>query len=214
MVHRGFIFFQIFLFFVVPIKAKSQSDGLISGFFKISFPEKIWVITHPFIAKKAWKISRETIRITEEIKKDTLLDGDIDGGQVDAFRHTFWMASLSQKINGRKAGKLGLAHEKTNYKRFKKGIKEDNSLPDAASREMDLLNNDYGIYQGNSNRDLAQNELIFLVKKAVTDGKVWKINKNIKGESLDCKDEVLPKEKYFKKWENQRCLVRSDKKRK
>lgn len=211
MKNKILIFLCSILLFTIPISSKAQNNGLFKSFFKLSFPEKIWAITHPFIAKKAWKITKNAIAVTKEIEKDTTLDRDTDGGQVDAFRHTYWMASLAQKINSRKVRKLGLVHEKANYINFKKNQKEDNSLPDAANRDMDLQNNDYGIYIGNNNKNLDEKDLIILVKKAILEGKVWKINKNKKGESLDCKGDIIPLEKYFKKWDNPRCLVRSDK---
>ena len=71
-------------------------------FCKLSGPEKAWVIFHPFIAKKTWKITEQARMETKSLLLDPRLDGDEDGGQLDAFRHAFWMASLSQKICWRK----------------------------------------------------------------------------------------------------------------
>jgi len=45
-----------------------------------------------------------------------LLDGDASGGQVDAFRHAYWMARLHQEIGKRAAFSLGKSHEKENWK--------------------------------------------------------------------------------------------------
>ena len=102
-------------YFTVIAQTKWKSFRTLSG------PEKYWIITHPFIAKKVWKITSHTLAITKEVINDSLLDGDEAGGQVDAFRHAFWIASLSQKICWRKALSLGKAHEKGNYRSFKKG---------------------------------------------------------------------------------------------
>ena len=68
-------------------------------FKRISSPEKCWVINHIFVAKKAWRITQYVRLQTDSIQKTNMLDGDANGGQVDAFRHAFWMASLSQKMN-------------------------------------------------------------------------------------------------------------------
>ncbi|MBK6839510.1 MAG: hypothetical protein IPG90_15685 [Bacteroidetes bacterium] len=66
----------------------------------------------PVHRKKTWKITEQARMETKSLLLDSRLDGDEDGGQLDAFRHAFWMASLSQKICWRKALKLGIAHEK------------------------------------------------------------------------------------------------------
>ncbi|MBI5217685.1 MAG: hypothetical protein HY958_01975 [Bacteroidia bacterium] len=206
---------KVFFFLIlVPFIAFSQkNEGLIRGFFKASVPEKKWALAHPFIAAKAWKISKEALRVTDEIKKDTAFDGDADGGQVDAFRHTFWMALLAQKINPKKAYKLGAAHEKGNYIDFKKGRIEEGSIPDSIAGEMDFRNNDIGISIGKTNKTATEEQLILLVKKAILKGDVWIINKDKKRNSLDCKDNILRKEEFWSKWNNPRCLVKSDRRK-
>ena len=110
-----------FLFAIQPAFAQSPKNS----FLHLSCPEKWWVVTHPFVANKARKITTGVIRISEEMKKDSLLDGDADGGQVDAFRHAYWMASLSQKIYWKKAIALGKAHEKGDYRKFSKRKVDD-----------------------------------------------------------------------------------------
>ena len=73
------------------------------------------MLFHPFKATKALEISKEVNRISDSIKKTNLLDGDASGGQVDAFRHAYWMARLKQEIGESAARSLGKAHEKENY---------------------------------------------------------------------------------------------------
>jgi hypothetical protein len=82
----------IIVILFLPLISFSQSPA--SSFNKLSRPEKWWVVLHPFVAKKAYKISLEARSISKEIEKDTLLDQDADGGQVDAFRHSYWMARM------------------------------------------------------------------------------------------------------------------------
>lgn len=60
--------------------------------------KKWWVIWHPFKAKKALEISIDTKRVSDSIRKTNLLDGDYAGGQIDAFRHAYWMARLRIEI--------------------------------------------------------------------------------------------------------------------
>ena len=109
---------------------------------KISCPEKRWAVFHPFIAKKSYNLTKETLQVTDSVKNSKILDGDINGGQVDAFKHAYWMALLSQNIKYKKALKLGKAHEKGNYKSFKKSLRKGfQTSQDQRSSEMDLWNN-------------------------------------------------------------------------
>ena len=86
----------------------------------VSGPEKCWALRHPFVYKKAYRCSREAVRLTDSVKKTNQLDGDADGGQLDAFRHSCWMAITCRQIGYRRALGLGRAHEKGNYKSFLK----------------------------------------------------------------------------------------------
>jgi len=98
----------------------SFSQSSWKKFKKLSSAKKIWIIFHPFKAKKAQRISKEAYRVADSIKKSPVLDGDGAGGQVDAFRHAFWMASLRQEIGKNAARSLGKAHERENYQTYKK----------------------------------------------------------------------------------------------
>lgn len=203
----------IFLIILAAPSLFAQNTNNSLNFFKLGFPEKMWVITHPFIAKKSLKISIESRKIADKMVQDTSLDGDANGGQVDAFRHVFWMASLARQINDKKAQKLGIAHEKTNFREFKKNRNQGVFTHDAVSCEMDLKNNDIGIYLGTSNRNISADSLVKLTRNLVKSGKAWVISKNNKGESLDAAGHLVPEEKYTGLWENARCLVKSDIKR-
>lgn len=173
-------------------------------------PERIWVITHPFVAYKAWKITGEARQITSGKIHDPDLDGDYNGGQVDAFRHTLWMALLSQKMKAKKARKLGIAHEKGNEIYYKKHKLEDGSLPDSVACEMDLRNNEVGLSIGSQNREATKEELQELVKQAILSGKCWKISKNKAGDFLDKNNKPIPKEQWKGKWVTPKILVPSD----
>lgn len=60
---------------------------------------------HFLKAKKAYKISVEVTHIVDSIGKNNGLDGDGSGGQLNAFRHAYWMARLRKEI-GRSAENL------------------------------------------------------------------------------------------------------------
>lgn len=173
----------------------------------LSCPEKWWVIWHPFKAKRAKKVSLYARQISDSIKVNKLLLGNGNGGQVDAFRHAFWMASLTQQIGWRSAQKLGKAHEKGNYRQFKKGRLEDGSLPDRIASKMDLYNNFMGMIIGLSREE---SELINTIILLTKEGHFKIIKRNQNGDFLDENGEVVPLEELKGEWENRKCLVSSD----
>ena len=63
---------------------------------------------------------------------------------MDAFRHAYWMARLTQSIGRKKALKLGEAHELGNYQDYLSGKVEEVHLPDSMSSVMDRWNNRLG----------------------------------------------------------------------
>jgi len=188
---------------------KAQKS-LIQKFKKMRYPEKIWVLTHPFVAKKAWDITKHAQQKAKEMVDDPAFDRDANGGQVDAFRHTYWMALLSQKIGARKALSLGKAHEKSNRVDYKRHELEDGSLPDSVSCEMDLRNNKIGIELGKLHKTATDTTLCAIVKQTVLDGKCWKIRKNEHGRFLDYNIKVIEDEAWKGKWINPKTLVPSN----
>lgn len=200
----------ISIFFVLSFLSANAQDGIFKKFWKVSRPEKFWAISHPFVALKAHRISQQVLDETNKLLSDSTFDGDLDGGQLDAFRHTLWMAWLVREISCEKAWSLGIAHEKGNWLDFKKQRAEEKYIPDSISMEMDLQNNTLGIQLGNRNKHIALDSLIVLVKQMVVTGQVWIISKNKQGQYLDCDGKVLIKESYYKHWVNNRCLIRSN----
>jgi hypothetical protein len=195
------------LFLFTVLTAFGQKSNF-KKFKKLSCPEKCWVFWHPFVAKKAMEISEYSREITQEVKQEKQLEGEGNGDQLDAFRHTFWMANLTQQIGWRKARKLGEAHEKGNYKEYKKRKLEDGVLPDKISSEMDLFNNEVGIELGKKN---TESILKTLVIEAVLLGKCRMIKKDTIGNYLDCENNIIPVESLKGKWENEKCLTSSNK---
>jgi hypothetical protein len=197
----------IFCFFLVLFFGASAQESNLKKFRQLSGPEKCWVVFHPFVAKKTLKISNKTRSITKEIQLKKVLKGNGNGGQIDAFRHTFWMAKLTQEIGKRRARSLGKKHEKGNYKDYKKRRLEDGVIPDKISSEMDLFNNEIGIKIGGKSDGL---ELKNIVVEAVLKGKCKIIKKDINENLLDCEGNAIPLESLKGKWENNKCLVWSD----
>jgi len=201
--------FLTFCFILVFNLSSSQTSKL--SFHQLSCPEKWWILTHPFVACKAKKITKDAIVVLKEMKNDSLLDRDEAGGQVDAFRHAYWMASLSQKMSWKKALALGRAHEKGDYKKFRKGKFEDEiSIPDSISSVMDLYNNNIGADIGRNNINLDKENLKKLIRLKILEGKMKIISKNLKGEFLDCSGKVFDFKLYKGKWYMPKCLVDSN----
>ncbi len=185
-------------------------ENIFQRFKKVPLPEKIWVFTHPFVAKKAWQITAEVQQKMLEIKNDSRLDGNENGGQVDAFRHAFWLASLAQKLDKQKARSLGKAHEKGNYSNFKNKTLEEGSLPDATACEMDLKNNEVGIEIGSTNKNASPEQLAEIIIDFIKDGKLWVVRKTSDGRFLNIDNQIISEEEYIGKWKNPKCLVPSN----
>lgn len=197
----------ISIFFLLLFLNSTAQESAFQKFKKLSSPEKWWVIWHPFVAKKANQISIGARETSEQIKKDSTLIGNGNGQQIDAFRHAYWMASLTQKIGWRRAKKLGKAHEKGNYKDFKKRRTEDDVIPDKISSEMDLHNNLIGIKIGKRNSGLNLKEIII---EAIKNGECKIIKKDKNGNYIDCEGNIIISKELKGKWENNKCLVNSN----
>lgn len=211
--------FKITIVFVVFSNLLIGQNSSFQQFKKLSCPEKRWVIFHPFVAKKAFKISLEARNTTAEVKQQKVLKGTGNGDQLDAFRHAYWMARLAQEIHWRKAQRLGKAHEKGNYRQFKKQQLEDDALPDKISSEMDLFNNEVALQQhfdklnvikGDNGKKYKETDLINEVIKWVKEGKCKIIKTDAAGNFLDDNNKIIPIEELIGKWENRKVLVFSN----
>ncbi len=176
---------------------------------KVSSPEKWWVIWHPFKAKRALDISLTTLKITDSVGSSGEIGKDINGGHLDAFKHCYWMLALSEEIGESAALKLGKAHEKGNFRAFKKGKLEDGHLPDSPSSEMDLYNNKIGASLAKEQKVLDEIQRVKLVIQAIKAGELVILKK--KGSDfLTCEGHIIPRDSLRGKWYNDKCLVPSD----
>ncbi|MEI6864762.1 hypothetical protein [Flavicella sp.] len=196
--------------FLINLFHTSSAQNHKQGFKNLSSPEKCWVIFHPFKAKRAYRISLQAQKTSDSIAKTTLLDQDKNGGQVDAFRHAYWMATLAKEIGKNSAKSLGKAHEKGNYKQFKKNQFEDGTHPDKPSSEMDLFNNNIGINIFKENKNVNKMELISLVIEKIKKGKLKILKKDIYGHYNDCNGKSINLKEYKGIWETPKCLINSN----
>ncbi|MFN0728647.1 DUF6973 domain-containing protein [Polaribacter gochangensis] len=198
----------IFYWFLLSLQGFSQSNW--QQLKKLSCAEKTWVVFHPFKAQKALKVSEETQRVSDSIAKTPLLDGDKSGGQVDAFRHAYWMARLRQEIGKNAALTLGKAHEKSNYQQYKKNQLEDGETPDKISSEMDVFNNAVGVTYTEKGIPYPKNGLIYRIVNGILAGNYKVIKKDQNQNYLTCGDEIIAKKALKGKWKNDKCLTNSN----
>lgn len=205
-----FLILLVFFLACFPDFLFAQQTTRIQHFRELSRPEKWWVISHPFSASKALEITRFVREVTDSIKKEGILDGDEKGGQLDAFKHTYWMALLTQKLNHRKAYRLGYDHEKGNKLDYRKNAHNaERWLPTASDCTMDLFNNDTGILIGKENAFASEKQMMEIVLNKLQEGDLIIIYKDDKGNFLDCDGNLIDMEKYFHHWEIPACLVPS-----
>ncbi len=189
-----------------PLFAQKEIKGIRS----LRWSQKVWVMKHPFVALPAYRLTKRVLGVTNQKKSDSILDGDANGGQVDAFRHSFWMAMLAQKIAYNKVIALGLAHEKDDYRNYKRDLIEDGSPGDSLASLMDKINNKAGADIGHANRSCSERELEDLICKAIKDGKMVVLWKDTKQNYLTCQGDVLSMEEYKGHWFKPKCIKASN----
>jgi hypothetical protein len=185
------------------------SSGILNG--QKPFKEEVfWSIWHPVTALKVKKMYSKVYAIYDQPNTKLALDNFNNGGKLDAFRHVFFMAAFSQKIKIKKIKKLGIAHEKGNYRQFKKHQNEEGERPDSLSNVMDLINNDVGLKIGLAYKDLSLEKLKELVIWKIKTGNAAIIKRNKQGLYVECDDKIIDMQLYKGKWFVPKCLVPSN----
>jgi hypothetical protein len=188
-----------------------QSQSFRKKLTYVSNPEKCWVLMHPFVARKALKVTMRVYSITDSIKQSGSIGSDNSGGKFDAFKHAFWIASVTAAIGPRKALKLGVAHEKGNKRQFKKHQLEDQLLPDSISSVMDLHNNEQGARVVEVSKKYSLQQLQEKVMQLLWHGQLACIKKDKEGNFLTCAGERIDLQQWRRKWGIPKCLIASNK---
>lgn len=171
--------------------------------------EKRWAMLHPFAALRVKSRLKTAMTIYHEVKNQRALDEFESGGTLDAFRHSFTMAYLAQKIKVKKLRQLGKAHEKTNQYYFYKNTLELNDRADSLACEMDLRNNELGFKIGHSHRKASLDSLKLLIINEIKQGNAWILKRNVQKQYLTCQNEIIVIENYKKTWYVPKCLIQS-----
>lgn len=172
--------------------------------------EKAWAILHPFAALKVNRIAKKCNTLLKQTPLSFPLPDFENGGRPDAFRHVFYMAAFAQKVGAKKIRKLGIAHEKTNYKNYLKQRLEHGELADSLSSVMDLKNNELGIGIGCQNKELNLPGLKELVLTELTDGKAFIMKRKKNGVYLTGENKPIELKDYQGHWFIPKCLVPSN----
>ena len=179
------------------------------SFRSLSHYEKCWVITHPFAALKVKKISKKCYAVYNRQDTKIQLDTFSNGGQLDAFRHSFFMAAYAQKVKAKKLRKLGIAHEKANYKQFLNSEFEEGEIPDSLSTVMDLKNNETGLNLGKAHKKETLDTLKKIVIMEIKNGNMVIMKRDKSGAYLDCNGYNISLREQPKQWQVPKCLVSS-----
>ncbi len=197
----SFLFIAFILCFNFNTFSQNREDILKS----MSLKDKIWAAKNYSSIKKAEKISLKVLSVMDSLDRINFLGGNKEGGVFDAFRHIYWMYSLSKEIGEKKAERIGIIYENYNkYLFYEKGV----NGYDSVGMVMDLFNNDLGI---NLSKEEISDSLVFnKITNIILQGKAKIVKKNTLQQSLDENDNVILDEEWKKSWINNRRLVNSD----
>lgn len=177
---------------------------------EISKYEYRWAFFHPFAAKKIQKHLKEAMIVYHSVNSSKLLDTIESGGTLDAFRHVYTMAYLSQYVKINKLRKLGKAHEKGNEYFFYKNQQEFGERADSLACVMDLRNNELGFEIGKNNKKTSRDDLKNTVIEQIKTGNAWILKKNNQNLYVSCQNEPFLVENYKGKWFLPKCLIKSN----
>ncbi|MCR5456128.1 MAG: hypothetical protein K6F33_14185 [Bacteroidales bacterium] len=199
---------------VIAIITATRTEAyaqFMESYHKLSKPEQRWVKRHPLAAFRTHKIA-DTVKLEcKHLLKDQDLDGDLNGGMVDAFKHTLWMALTAQKIGYDKALLLGQAHEDGNYLEYVADPTRKKTPQDSIASRMDMLNNIVGARIGDDNPKASYQTIVAIVREHVIEGKCWKIRKKGKGTYLDKDGKPINIHAYDNNWAIPKVLINSKK---
>ncbi|MCF0210874.1 MAG: hypothetical protein HUK18_06160 [Bacteroidales bacterium] len=166
--------------------------------------DKIWCLNNLSSVLIAKEISEEVMFTMDSLNQISYLGGNSEGGVFDAFRHIYWMYSLSNEIGPKKAKRIGEIYENYGEYMFNNSYM---SGYDSVGRVMDLFNNDIGI---SLSKEKIPYSLIFNeIENILRDGSAKVVKKNDLGESLDIDGNVIQDTIWKQTWQNNRILINS-----
>lgn len=202
---------NLFVLILLLLHFSAEGKGKLKAWRSLSRPEKCWTLVHPFKARKVYECAQRARFVTDSLEKaEVLKDGN--GGQLDAFRHAYWMAlMIDAGLSEKTVRRVGQRHEKGDFINFRKGRTEDGTRTDSLASVMDLLNNESGIKLGiqfhNGDKKISLIQSIII---QIWDGNLSILRKDFSGNYLTCKNDVIDLTQYDGQWFIPKCLQKSN----
>jgi hypothetical protein len=195
----------LFLFLVSFLSLSAQDQKML--FKSIKFQDKIWVTANINNIKKALIVSNHVLVKMDSLYKTGNFETNVEGSKYDAFRHVFWMYSLSSEIGKTKSRKIGVIYEDYNEYVF---LTKPLSGYDFAGRTMDEYNNEVGLSLFDKIGKQEKEIVIENIKDLISKGYVKIIAKDKNQNSLDKEGNVIKEEEWKSNWKNNRYLINSN----
>lgn len=202
------LIFLILFLFIINFSLHSQNKKML--FKSLSLKDKVWYLKNFHSIKKSLEISNTVLITMDSLSKNDkdFYNKNIESGKFDAFRHVLWLYKLSQNIGIEKARRVGQIYE--NYNQYVFKVNPDSGY-DLASKNMDLYNNEVGIYLFLKEGEEQNEELIFSsIKEIIYKGYVKIVFKDKEYNNLDKNNLIIKETQWKGKWENQRYLINSN----
>lgn len=195
--------YLLLIFVFIESHTYSNSTNLID-------PEKAWALKHPFAAFKVKKIKAQCDFIYNSTSLRQQLDTFSNGGNLDAFRHVFFMLAFSQKVKVSALRRLGKAHEKKNRQDFLKSKMMQLDHPDSLGTIMDLENNELAFKLSSSHFSDSYEQLKEFILVEIKSGHAYIMKRDNKCNYLSCENEVIDLNLYLRRWSIPKCLAPSN----
>ena len=174
----------------------------------MSCKNKVWAIRNVSSLKKALVISKEVLNTMDSLYRENLFKTNSEGSRLDAFRHIYWMYSLASEIGIEKSRRIGLIYE--DYNQYVFSVRSCSGY-DLAGRLMDEYNNELGLYLF-SKIGVREKEKVFEeIMNLISRGCARIVAKDKLQRSLDVNNNVIPESEWKSQWNNNRCLIKSNK---
>lgn len=198
------IFFIVFLVCCNQLMAQNKKMIIQS----MSCKNKVWAIRNVSSLKKALVISKEVLNTMDSLYRENLFETNSEGSRLDAFRHIYWMYSLASEIGIEKSRRIGLIYE--GYNQYVFSVRSCSGY-DLAGRLMDEYNNELGLYLF-SKIGVREKEKVFEeIMNLISRGCARIVAKDKLQRSLDVNNNVIPESEWKSQWNNNRCLIKSNK---
>lgn len=174
----------------------------------MSCKNKVWAIRNVSSLKKALVISNEVLNTMDSLYRENLFETNSEGSRLDAFRHIYWMYSLASEIGIEKSRRIGLIYE--DYNQYVFSVRSCSGY-DFAGRLMDEYNNELGLYLFSKMGVREKEEVFEEIMNLISRGCARIVAKDKLQRSLDANDNVIPESEWKSQWNNNRCLIKSNK---